>query len=72
MLKASVRRMDMRYRVKYDPEADVLLLIFEEKGKLDHAEEADGIVIHYSDDGRIIMVEVLNASRIMSQPLWAP
>lgn len=53
--------------IKYDSEADVLLLIFEEKGKLDHAEEVDDIVVHYGDDGRVIMVEILNASKMVSR-----
>jgi len=55
----------MEYRVKYDPEANVLLLVFEEKGILDHAEEVKDIIVHYSKEGKILMIEILNASKIV-------
>ena len=55
------------YRVRYDADADVLLLIFEDEGSVDYADEAGDVVIHYGKDGKIILIEVLNASRVVSK-----
>jgi len=54
------------YKIKYDSEADVVL-IFEEEGRLDYADEAGDMIIHYAKDGKIIMIEILNASRFISK-----
>jgi len=55
----------MEYKVRYDPEADALLLVLREKGVLDHAEEVGDIIIHYDKSGRILLIEILNASKII-------
>ena len=52
----------MEYKVSYDREADVLTLILKNKGRLDYAEEAENIVIHYGKNKEIILIEILNAS----------
>jgi len=62
-----VRRGDTVYKIKYDPDADVVLLIFEDKGSIDYADEAGDMIIHYGKDGKIIMIEILNASRVISK-----
>ena len=36
----------MAYRLKYDSDADVLLLLLKEKGKLSHAEELGDGGVH--------------------------
>ena len=51
------------YRLKYDPESDVLMVIVSESGSLSHAEEMGDIVIHLSQEGEPLFLEVLNASR---------
>jgi uncharacterized protein YuzE len=51
------------YKLKYDSESDVLLVVVSESGKLSHAEEMGDIVIHLSKDGRPLFLEVLNASK---------
>lgn len=55
----------MAYSMKYDGEADVLTVILEDKGKLSHAEEFGDIVVHLSDGGKPLFLEVLNASKIV-------
>ena len=57
----------MVYKARYDPEADVLLLVFRDEGRIDHAEEVGDMVIHYGSNGEIIMVEILNASKVVSK-----
>ncbi len=51
------------YRLKYDSESDVLLVVVSESGKLSHAEEMGDIVIHLSKHGEPLFLEVLNASK---------
>ncbi len=51
------------YRLKYDEESDVLMLIVSESGKLSHAEEMGDIVVHLGRDGKPLFLEILNASK---------
>ncbi len=51
------------YRLKYDPESDVLMIVVSDSGNLSHAEEMGDIVIHLSKKGEPLFLEVLNASR---------
>jgi uncharacterized protein YuzE len=50
-------------RLKYDPESDVLMIVVSDSGNLSHAEEMGDIVIHLSEEGEPLFLEVLNASR---------
>jgi uncharacterized protein YuzE len=51
------------YRLKYDLESDVLMIVVSDSGNLSHAEEMGDIVIHLSKEGEPLFLEVLNASR---------
>jgi len=44
-------------KAQYNREDDVLLLYLSE-GKIDHAEEADGVIVHFSADGRPLLLEL--------------
>jgi len=49
-------------RVKYDVEADVLLLVLREEPPVDAVEEPGGVILSYGADGEPVSVEQLNAS----------
>ena len=49
-------------RIKYDPEADVLLLTLREDPPADAIEEPGGIIVSYGEDGEPVSIEFLNAS----------
>ena len=51
------------YRLRYDAESDVLLIVMSESGKLSHAEEMGDIVVHLGENGKPLFLEVLNASK---------
>ena len=55
----------MAYKINYDEEADVLTIVLAEEGRLSHAEEIDDFVVHFDEDGRLLLVEVLRASKII-------
>ena len=51
------------YKLKYDPESDVLLIVVSDSGRLSHAEEMGDIVVHLGKKGEPLFLEVLNASK---------
>jgi uncharacterized protein YuzE len=48
--------------IRYDPEADVLLLTLRDNPPMDAVEEPGGVIISYGEDGEPVSVEFLNAS----------
>lgn len=55
-------------KVKYDREADVLYIQLSDAPIIDSDEERKGIVLDYDDEGRIVGIEILNASKTLPQP----
>ena len=53
-------------KAQYNREDDVLLLYVGE-GKIDHAEESDGVIVHFSTEDRPVLLEVLDASDLLSR-----
>jgi len=51
------------YKLRYDAESDVLMIIVSDSGKLSHAEEMGDIVVHLSQSGEPLFLELLNASK---------
>jgi uncharacterized protein YuzE len=49
-------------RVRYDPEADVLMIVLRDAPPVDALEEPRGIIISYGEDGDPVSLEFLNAS----------
>jgi uncharacterized protein YuzE len=61
----------MTYKLKYDSDADVLLVLLKDKGKLSHAEEVGDVVVHVDSKGRPLFFEVLNASEVVPMMVQA-
>ena len=55
--------------VKYDPEADAAYVRFSPERVEESEEVADGIVLDYDSDGRIVGIEVMDARRHLSPEL---
>ncbi len=52
-------------KITYDPEVDAMNIKFQ-SGKYDISKEiAEGIIIDYTKDGRVISIEILDASKRM-------
>lgn len=52
-------------KVKYSPDADALTITLNEK-KLDYGEEVTpNIILHYSKEGELAEIEILNASQLL-------
>lgn len=52
----------------YDPETDTLSLIFRDEAVAESDELREGVIIDYGRDGKIISIEVLDASEHVAEP----
>lgn len=55
-------------KVKYDKEQDILYFSFSEEPIFESDEEKKGFILDYSSSGKIVGIEVLNASRQVDNP----
>jgi len=55
-------------KITYDPEVDVLRIIFSEASIEESDEEKPGIILDFDKDGNIVGMEILDASRRMENP----
>jgi len=57
-------------RIKYNREDDVLLIEFSNE-EIDYAEVAGNMIIHFSKDGKPVLLEILDASEFLVEVLKA-
>ena len=57
-------------RIKYNREDDVLLIEISDE-EIDYAEEVDNMIIHFSKDGKPVLLEILDASEFLVEVLKA-
>jgi uncharacterized protein YuzE len=55
-------------KVTYDPEVDVLRILFSNTPIEESDEDKPGIIIDYDKDGNIVGMEILDASKRMDNP----
>ncbi|MDR2692523.1 MAG: DUF2283 domain-containing protein [Dysgonamonadaceae bacterium] len=55
-------------KVKYNKNLDILYLSFSNKKIYESDEGKKDITLDYADDGKIVGIELLNASQYMSNP----
>ena len=55
-------------KVIYDSDTDILSLLFREESVAESDELRDGLIIDYGSDGKIVSVEVLDASEHVAEP----
>ncbi len=55
-------------RVRVDQQADAVYVNLTDRTIKDSEEVADGIVVDYDDEGRIVGVEILDASKRTEDP----
>ena len=53
-------------KVRYSREDDVLLIELSEE-KIDYAEEAGPIIVHFAEDGKPVILEILDASEFIAE-----
>lgn len=57
---------DRSMKVQYNREDDVLMIHLSED-KIDHAEQTDGVIVHFSPEDRPVLLEVLDASDFLAR-----
>jgi uncharacterized protein YuzE len=55
-------------KVKYDKEVDVLYFVFSKKKIKESDEDKPGIILDYDEEGEIVGIEILNASKKIPNP----
>ena len=53
-------------RISYDRDVDVLMIEISDED-IDYAEEAGPMVIHFSKDGKPVLIEILDASEFLAE-----
>lgn len=56
-------------KIFYDPEVDVLSVVFNNNPVEKSDEERPGLILDYDADGNVVGIEVLNASMRVDDPL---
>lgn len=55
-------------KVIYDPETDTLDLIFRDEPVAESDEAREGVIMDYGRDGKLVSIEVLDASEHVREP----
>lgn len=55
-------------KVTYDPETDVLRILFSSALIEESDEDKPGVIIDYDKDGNVVGMEILDASKRMDNP----
>lgn len=55
-------------KVKYDKESDILYIRLTEDPIKESDEEKPGIILDYAEDGSIVSIEILDASKKLPYP----
>jgi uncharacterized protein YuzE len=55
-------------RVTYDPEVDVLRILFSSAAIEESDEDKPGVILDYDKEGNVVGMEILDASRRVDNP----
>ncbi len=58
-------------KIKYDREEDILLIEVMPEGIIDHAEHSGSLIAHFTADGQLVVLEILDASHFLSMVFQA-
>lgn len=55
-------------RVIYDPETDTVSIVFRKAPVKESDELREGLIVDYGEDGRVVSIELLDASESIAEP----
>ncbi|MCR6669756.1 MAG: DUF2283 domain-containing protein [archaeon YNP-WB-040] len=53
-------------RIRYSRDEDILIIEFSDEN-IDYAEEMGPIIVHFTEDGKPVMLEILDASEFIAE-----
>lgn len=53
-------------KFRYDKEDDVLMIWFS-KEPVDYAEQAKDVIVHFSKENKLVLIEILDASKFLKE-----
>ena len=53
-------------KLKYDRAEDILTIETTYAGTIDHAEQTGSLIAHFSDEGKLLVLEILDASEFLA------
>jgi len=63
--KAKALELEAAKRIRYSPESDVLYFLFAEGEEEYFEEPIPGVHVEYDEEGNVLGIEILNASRVL-------
>jgi uncharacterized protein YuzE len=54
--------------VTYDPHTDTLSIVLAPRAVAESSEDKPGVILDYDADGRLVSIEILDASKSMPDP----
>lgn len=57
--------------LNYDREVDILMIETMREGTIDHAEHTGPFIAHFSKDGQLVLLEILDTSEFLSSLIKA-
>ncbi len=55
-------------KITFDQETDTLMVVFSEASVAESDEDKPGVILDYDEDGNLVSIEILDASRRVSVP----
>jgi len=62
--------LEDRVKVKYDPEVDVLRIIFTDVAVEESDKSRPGVILDYDRNGNVVGLELLDASKRVEDPTY--
>ena len=66
-----MRNAVMTVRMTHDPEADAVFIKIANEHPVESAEVAPGVVLDFTEDGRVTGIEILFASKTLAPGDWS-
>lgn len=59
-------------KIRHDRDEDILLLEIFNEGKIDHAQQVDSVIVHFTASGEPALLEILDASEFLFTVIKKP
>lgn len=57
--------------IRFNREEDILMVNLDPQGEIDHAEHIESVIIHFTQSGQPVLLEILDASDFLTRMVRA-